>query len=348
MKKTLCVILVLAAVFAFAACGKTETAPVTDDVTVPVTEPAADTETAPLPEEDITVKVGVLTGPTGVGAVNMWNNAENADSGIKYAFSAAAAPDELVAGISKGDVDVAAVATNLAAKLYKKTNGGIKVLAVNTYGVLSVLTNGETSVTSLADLKGKKIVTTGQGANPEYIINYLLTKNGVDPTADVTVEFKAEGADLVPVWATEPDAVIIAPAPVSTTILSKYDGAVKALDLTDEWKKVAPDSALMMGCVIARTDFIDAHPAVIADFMEKYASSIEAAGADPAATGALCEKYGIVPKASIAEKAMPDFHLCWVTGEEMKNELSGYLQVLFDADSSSVGSLPDNGFWYEK
>lgn len=138
MKKTLCIVLVLAAVFAFAACGKTDT--------------ASNTDTAAPAQENITVKVGVPTGPTGVGAVNMWKESETADSGVRYEFTAATAPDQLVAGISKGEVDVAAVATNLAAKVYKKTDGAIKVLAVNTYGVLSVLTNKGEPVTSLADL----------------------------------------------------------------------------------------------------------------------------------------------------------------------------------------------------
>ena len=293
------------------------------------------------------VNIYVLTGPTGVGAVQLWSRSDAGETEIRYHFTAAAAPDEAAAKLSSGEADIAAVATNLAAQLYQKTNGGIRILAVNTLGVLSVLDNSGAAVSSLSDLRGRTIVTTGQGANPQYILEYLLEQNGVDVTKDVSVEYRADGNELTAVWASQPDAVIVAPSPVSTAILSKYEDSQKVLDLTEEWEKCSPDSALMMGCVIARSDFCDAHPDAVKAFLADYEAALQTAQSDPEGTGALCEQYGIVPKAAIAAKALPDCHLCFITGEEMQKKLTGYLQILYDADPASVGAVPDDGIWYK-
>ncbi len=331
MKKILSLVLAVLMVFSFAACSADN-----KDETV-------------APKEKVNVNAFVLSGPTGIGAVNMMEDAKNGIGLENYNFNVVAAPDEIVAKISNGEADIAAVATNLAAKLYKVTDGGIKILAVNTLGVLNVLNYKGEAVSSLADLKGRTIYTTGQGANPEYIIDYILSENGINPDSDVKIEYKAEGTDLVPVWETDPEAVIIAPQPVATSIKIKYEGSTIALDLTDEWKKVSPDSQLMMGCIVVRKEFLNANPEAVEAFLTDYEASVKKAADDVETTAALCEKYGIVAKAPIAKAAIPNCNLCFITGDEMKTQLSGYLEVLLKADPKSIGgAVPDDDFWYEK
>ena len=347
MKKTISFILALAMLLALTACGagaKTEAQP---SVQTETAEPEA-VPAEPAPEVEKTdVNVFVLTGPTGIGAVNMWDKAEQGEGLENYHFTAVAAPTEIVAKISGGEADIAAVSTNLASTLYHKTNGGVVILAVNTLGVLNVLDNTGAEIGSMADLKGRHIVTTGQGANPEYIINYLLRESGLDPEKDVSIEFKADGSELVTVWATDPEAAIIAPQPVATAIKGKYEGSALALSLTDEWEKVSPDSELMMGCMIVRRAFLDEHPEAVATFLANYEASVSAANADPETTGALCEQYGIVAQAKMAQAAIPNCNLCYIPGEALRSGLTGYLQVLLDADPTSVGgALPDDDFWY--
>lgn len=304
---------------------------------------------AAQPKAKTDMNVFVLTGPTGIGAVNLMDKAEKGEGLENYKISAVAAPTEIVSKISNKEADIAAVPTNLAATLYNRTNGGVKVLAVNTLGVLYVLTNKGTEVTSIADLKGKKIYTTGQGSNPEYIINYVLEKNGINKDTDLTIEYKAEGTELVPVWATDPDAVIISPQPVATSIKMKYEGSKLALSLTDEWAKIDSESALMQGCVIVRNDFLEANPEAVENFLTDYKASIEKAKSDADTTSTLCEKYGIVPKAAVAKSAMDYVGLCYIDGNEMKTKLSGFLNVMYTADKKSVGGkLPGEDFWYEK
>lgn len=329
MKKIVSLLLALAMVFALAACGQK-------------------TEPAPAPAEPVDMNVYVLAGPTGIGAVNLRAKAEAGETlANNYTVTMTGANDEVVAAVSNGDADIACVATNLAATLYNKTQGGVKVLAVNTLGVLSMLTNG-TELTAVADLKGKTIYSPGQGANPEYILRYVLQGNGLDPDKDVTIQFVGEGSELLSVWQSDPEAVIMAPQPVATALLMQNEGSAKAFDMTEEWNKVSGgDSTLMMGCVIVRTAFLEEHPEAVDSFLVDYAMSIEAAQTDLEGTAALCEQYGIIPKAPLAMKAIPQCGLTYVAGADMKAQLGGYLQVMFDANPKSVGgALPADDFYY--
>ena len=304
----------------------------------------------PDTQEELTaaeINLYVLSGPTGIGAMNLWAASDAGETKNTYHITMPGANDEVVAALSKGDADIAAVATNLAATLYNKTSGGVTVLAVNTLGVLSLLSNGQ-EVNAVSDLKGKTIYAPGQGANPEYILRYVLTGNGLDPDKDVTLRFVGEGSELLTVWQSDPEAVILAPQPVATSILMQNENAKTLFDMTEEWDKIAGgDSTLMMGCVIVRNEFLQANPGAVELFLQEYAASIEKAQSDVEGTAALCEQYGLIPKAVLAQKAIPSCGLTFVTGAEMKTGLSGYLQVMFDANPKSVGgALPGDNFYY--
>ena len=304
----------------------------------------------PETQEELTaaeINLYVLSGPTGIGAMNLWAASDAGETKNTYHITMPGANDEVVAALSKGDADIAAVATNLAATLYNKTDGGVTVLAVNTLGVLSLLSNGQEAAT-VSELKGKTIYAPGQGANPEYILRYVLSGNGLDPDKDVTLRFVGEGSELLTVWQSDPEAVILAPQPVATSILMQNENAKTLFDMTEEWDKIAGgDSTLMMGCVIVRNEFLQANPGAVELFLQEYAASIEKARSDVEGTAVLCEQYGLIPKAALAQKAIPSCGLTFVTGAEMKTGLSGYLQVIFDANPKSVGgALPGDDFYY--
>ena len=304
----------------------------------------------PETQEELTaaeINLYVLSGPTGIGAMNLWAASDAGETKNTYHITMPGANDEVVAALSKGDADIAAVATNLAATLYNKTDGGVTVLAVNTLGVLSMLSNGQEAA-AVSDLKGKTIYAPGQGANPEYILRYVLTGNGLDPDKDVTLQFVGEGSELLTVWQSDPEAIILAPQPVATSILMQNENAKTLFDMTEEWDKIAGgDSTLMMGCVIVRNEFLQANPGAVELFLQEYAASIEKTRSDVEGTAVLCEQYGLIPKAALAQKAIPSCGLTFVTGAEMKTGLSGYLQVMFDANPKSVGgALPGDNFYY--
>lgn len=293
-------------------------------------------------DEAIEVKIMALKGPTGIGMAKLME-----DEPDGYTFSIAAKPDEVVAAVSGGKVDIAAVPTNLAATLYKKTEKGIKMIAINTLGSLYILENGNT-INSFADLRGKTIYATGQGANPEFVLGYLLEKNGLTVGEDVKVEFKAEHAELAALMAAGECVLGMLPEPNVSSAMAQNKDLRIALNLNEEWNKVADEgSRLTMGCVIVRTEFLEEHPEAVKTFLEKLDASIKFANENAADAGVLCETYGIVPKAALATKAIPNCNMTLIKGSDMKPAIDAYFKVLHAANSQSVGgAVPDEGFYY--
>lgn len=339
MKRIVTIILALA-LFALALTGCGAKTP----------EPASSTEPAVRTD----VSIGLLAGPTGVGAAKLLDESAAGTSANNYAATVFSAPDEVTAKIISGALDIAAVPTNLAAVLYKKTDGKVKIAALNTLGVLYVLTAEGVSVASVADLKGKTVYSSGQGAVPEYALDYILDANGVK--GDVEVVYEAEHDAVIADLASGKATVAVLPEPKVTAALSQVEGLSVALDLTAEWEKAAAlkgdaDSVLSMGCVVVRSDFAENNKEALDAFLAEYKASIEymsdAANIDDAA--ALCETYGIIPKAAVAKKAIPNCSLTYVDGAEMKTQISAFYKILFDYNPASVGgALPDEEFYYSK
>ena len=292
------------------------------------------------------VRIAGLKGPTTMGLVNLLDMERSGKASQHYDLQLYGAADEIVPKLIKGELDMAAIPANLAATLYQKTNGGIQVMAVNTLGVLYVVEKGD-SVHSFADLKGRTILSTGKGTTPEYVLRYLLTKNGLDPDKDVKIEYYSEASEVTAqMAASKKDAIAVLPQPYVTAAGLQDDTLRVALDLTEEWNKVA-DTQLITGVTVVRKEYAEEHPDVVAAFLTDYAKSVEAANADLDGTAALCEEQGVVAKAAIAKKALPNCNIVCLTGDELKTNASAYLQVLFDADPKAVGgAMPGDDFYW--
>ncbi len=304
-------------------------------------------ETTPT-STPVNFRMASLKGPTTMGLVKLMSDSEAGATTNHYDVTMYATADEIVTQLASNEIDVAAVPCNLASVLYNKTQGSIKVAAINTLGVLYVVENG-TQINTVADLKGKTIYTTGKGTTPEYALNYILTKNGLDPTKDVTIEFKSEATEVAALLAEGNDAIAMLPQPFVTTAQSKNSNLRIALDMTEEWAKVATDdSALVTGTVIARNAFIEENPDAFKAFLEEYKASTEYVTQSMDAAASLIGKYDIVPE-PIAKKALPFCNITFIEGEEMQNKISGYLQALFEQNPKAVGGkLPDATFYYSK
>lgn len=342
-KKLISAVAAAALCVSLAACGATATSAVSEEAasTAPaVTEAPAEEPASPETAADA-LRVAGLKGPTTMGLVNLMAGENGAD----YDFQMYGAADEIVPLLAKGELDAAAVPANLAATLYQKTNGAIEVACINTLGVLYVVENGET-VNSVEDLKGKTILTTGKGTTPEYVLRYILSENGLDPDNDVTIEFFSEATEALSQLQAGASTIAMLPQPFVTSALAQVEGLRVALDMNDEWEKVA-GSKLVTGVLIARKDAIEADADRFAAFMDGYKASVEAANTDLEGTAALCEQYGIVAKAALAQKALPNCNIVFETGDEMKADLETYFNVLYAADPTSVGGqLPADDFYY--
>lgn len=291
------------------------------------------------------MNLGALKGPTGIGMVEIMERDEKKESKNDYNFTLAGAPDEISGKLLKGELDVAALPTNLAAVLYEKTGHKISLLAVNTLGVLYILTKGE-EIASMADLRGKTIYSTGQGTTQEYVLNYLLNQNGIDPVRDVTIEYKSEHAELATLLMSGGTSIALLPQPFVTTVTTRDPEVKVALDVTAEWKK-AGGTDLPMGCIVARNEYLEQEPQAVGDFLLELEASVQFVNAQPAQAAELVAKFGIIENKEIAEKAIPACNIVFVAGEDAKKSVSAYLDALHAQDPKAVGGqVPQDGFYY--
>ncbi len=290
-------------------------------------------------QDDTEIRIAALKGPTGMGMVKLADKQNYPN----YTVSIEASPDALNPRIISGEVDVAAVPVNLASVLYNKLDGDISVLAVSTLGVLYVVEAGS-EVNSVADLAGKTVYATGQGATPEYILNYLLDKNGV--AGSVEVNYVGEHAALATMLADGSAEIGMLPEPNVTSTLAGNDNLRIALNLTEEWNKVC-STELVQGVVIARKSFVNEHPEAIEQFLREYEKSSAFVNENIDEAAKLIVDAGILGNVEIAKKAIPNCNISFSKGEAMHKAVEGMLTVLFEANPKSIGGkLPDKDFYY--
>lgn len=298
-------------------------------------------------DESVEVRVASLSGPTSIGLVSFMDKVNQGETFQNtYTFQISTTADEVLPLVIKGDLDIALIPANAASVLYNKTEGGITCIDINTLGVLSVVT-GDSSVTAFENLAGRTVYLTGKGTTPEYTMNYLLDAAGIADS--VTLEFKSEAAEVVSVLASDPTAVGVLPQPFVTAAMAKNDALSAPVDLNDVWAQYADEGSQMVtGVTVVRNEFLTEHEAAVQEFLEQQAASVDEVNADPEAAAPLVVEAGIIEAEAVAAKAIPNCHLVCVTGADMKDALTGYLDVLYNADPSSVGgTLPEDAFYYE-
>lgn len=335
MKKKLSVLLAtLLMVGGLTACNNTTS----DEVKTP---PAT---------EQTTIKIAALKGPTAMGMAKMIHDQKDLETKA-YDIEVLNAVDEVIPKVATGEVDIAAVPSNVSSALYNKTEGKIVTLAINTLGVLYVVENGDT-VHSVSDLKGKTIYSSGKGATPEYVLNYILKGNGLDPEKDVTIEYKSEHAECLAALTNDKNGIAVLPQPFVTAAQMKNDGLRVALDFTKEWTVVNeshPDQktgVLITGVIVAQKEFVEQNPELVKAFLEDYKKSIEFTNSNIDEAAALIAEADIVPE-PIAKRAIPLCNIVYIDGGNMKELLGGYLNVLYEANPKSIGGkLPGEEFYY--
>lgn len=329
-----CVTLALAAGM-LTGCGSGDTAQSNENV-----ETLAETMQA-------AVRVGSLKGPTSIGLLSLMDLAENGETLNDYEFQMSTAADELLPLMIKGNLDIALVPANVASILYSKTDGGISVIDINTLSVLYMV-SGDTSIESVEDLKDRTIYLTGKGTTPDYSLQYILSENGMSAD-DCTLEYKSEATEVAAVLAENPDAVGLLPQPFVTAACAQNEELSVILDMNEEWNKVQGEggSSLVTGVTVVRNDFLEENPDAVDAFLKEHAASAEAADSDTERVAGLAVNAGIIAKEPIALKAIPKCNIVCVTGEDMKRALSGYLEVLYGMEPSSVGgALPEEDFYF--
>lgn len=325
-------LLALVMIFALAACGEKQ---------------ASEPTPSPAPEADasLPVNVMVLNGTTGFGMAGLISESEAGNAALNYTFSVETDASNITAALVNGTADIGALPTNAAAALYNKTEGKVQILALNTLGVLYLVTDGSEEITSLEDLRGKTVYAPAQ--NPTFIFQALCEKNGLTVGTDITIDNTyAQPADLNTAVSAGEVSIAVLPEPMVTVARSANDQLVVALDLTEEWDKVMEPGSLVQGCVVVRTEFAAEHPAEVARFLEEYQASVDLLTTDVASAAQKIEETGVFAKAAVAQKAIPNCNVCFITGEEMQSAMAEFLNIMAEVAPDSIGgAVPADDFY---
>lgn len=351
MKKSILALLLIGVLtFGLVACSSDGSENVTNEATT--SEPTTSEQTSvesTTETEKIMVNIAALKGPTGMGMVEIMEKSTVGDTANTYSFELTSSPDDLIGKVINGELDIIAVPTNLAAVLYNRTEGAVQLAAVNTLGVLYVLEDGD-SIQTLSDLKGKTLNTSGKGASPDFVIQYLLKENGLTPDVDVMLDYKLEHADLATALVAGDVSIALLPQPHVTTALIKNPDLRVALDITAEWNTATEGQAeLAMGVIIVQKAFAEAHPEALNAFLDEYKASVDFVNTKSKEAAELIAKYEILPNAAVAEKAIPLSNIVYIDAKDAKVSLDAFYKVLFDFEPKSIGGkLVDEGFYYNR
>lgn len=322
MKKLLIILLTLVLILTLGACGATAKI------------------------DPVTMNIAVLKGPTGMGMAKMLQDNYVIDKNITANITISSAPDEVAAKLIKGEIDIAAVPTNLASTLYNKTGGKIQIAAINTLGNLFVLTNGE-DINSLSDLAGKTVYISGQGATPEYVVNYILDKAGIKDK--VKIVFATEHSELATLIASGKANIAILPEPFVSTVTAKNANVKIAINLNDEWNKVSGGNAMAMGCIVVNKAYAEKNKAAVNEFLKQYEESVNFVNKNTDEAAAIIANKGIIANAALAKKAIPTSAIVYKDAFANKAEITSFLTLLYNYNPASIGgALPNEDFYYQK
>lgn len=293
------------------------------------------------------ISIASLKGPTSIGLAKLYTDSDAGNTTNNYNYSIHGTADEITAGLTKGEIDIAAIPCNLASILYNKTEGQLQIAGINTLGVLYVVTKGCT-ITSVEDLEGKTICSTGQGTTPEYTLNHIVASHGLDTTEDMTVQYYSEATEIAALFASQDEVIAVLPEPFVTTVLNSNSDAKVSLSFTEEWESINPDSTLVTAVIVVRKEFAENNEKAFQTFLKEYEASVKFANTEIDECAQYLETLDIM-KAAIAKKAIPNCNVVLITGDEMESKVLSYLEVLYTADPKSVGgTLPDNSIFYNK
>lgn len=266
-----------------------------------------------------TVKLGVMQGPTGFSSSALGDIAQ---------IEVYPSPNEAVAKLIKGELDMIALPANAAANLYNK-GVGIKVLAIIGEGMLSVVGTNENA---------KTLSVPGTGGTPDHMATLLYPEY----EKEYSVTAPAQLAQLLIAGKVE---LAILPEPFVTMVMSKNPNIKVISNVQERWAELTGQKQYPMSVLIVKDTFAQEHPILIQKVKEAYKNSIETILNDPTTAGQKIEELGIM-KAEMATPALENCALIFKEGNEAKEELVSYYTTLLTLAPDAIGGkLPDDNIW---
>lgn len=289
------------------------------------------------------ITIAGLKGPTSIGMLKLMESSPTF-GGVESRFEVVNTPDLMVARLVTGEADFAFLPLNLAANLYAR-GVPIELAATTGDGVLYVVTSRR-DIHTLSDLKGKHVYDVARGSTPEFMLDYLLRRAGVDPRRDLRIDFTYSHLELTQQLAAGRVDCAVLPEPFATIAMTANRKLRVAIDLQRAWEKVQgtrrpyPTSALVVRRALAVN-----HPTIVRAVLDAERASIAWATAHPKEAGALAERFLALPAAVVSE-AMPRLNLRFAPALQARPGVQSFLEKFFAFDPASIGGkLPNDGFY---
>lgn len=289
------------------------------------------------------IQFAALKGPSGIGMIRLFDSAPQIpDASVQ--MIAVPSADLMAAKVISGEYDIAVLPVNMAAKL-RSAGVPIVMAAIVGDGMVSFLTS-DPSVKSLADLAGKDVYVAGQGATPDYLLQRLLVKAGMDPAKDLRLSYSLPYPEMAAALAGGKIQYAVLPEPFATVALAANPSLRTPLDLGALWKGATGQASYPMTALVVSAKLAAARPDAVRAILKAVSDSIAWVKANPAEAGALVEKNDLGLKAPVAAKAIPRSAYVYVPAPASRPAVEALLGVFLELAPASVGGkLPDNAFY---
>ncbi|MBO4768648.1 MAG: ABC transporter substrate-binding protein, partial [Bacteroidales bacterium] len=241
-------------------------------------------------------------------------------------------------------VDIAILPTTMAALLYGK-GVDYRMAAVPIWGTL-YLCGTDTTIRSIADLRGRKVYLMAKGMTPDVMFRHLLLANGLEPFRDVDLDYRfPTHIDLANATMAGRADMSVITEPYLSQALNANPSLHVLLDLNEEWAKV--DSApVTETALVVRGAFAEEHPEAVEAFVDALRRSAEWVNANPGEAAALSVRYGINPDSAAVAGSIPRTNLRVEAASSVKEAIIDYLRVFYEMEPEIIGgSMPDEKFF---
>ena len=261
-------------------------------------------------------------------------------------------PDQLKAIVAGNQGDFVTLPSNAAATFYNKGLGG-QLLDISVWNILYVISSDST-IESLADVQGQKIVVPFKGSMPDLLYQYVCTKQGLDPFNDFDLQYAATPQQAAQMLLSGEVNHAVLTEPLVTMVLLQTKGSdrplYRAARFETEWANATGGaSKTPIAGTIALASVQD-KPEVINEFLKQYALATEWMLAHPDEAGALMEDQ--LPELGFKAKPMAaslqDITWEFVPAQDARQDVELFFTALTELSPEVIGGqLPDDGFYYE-
>lgn len=163
----------------------------------------------------------------------------------------------------------------------KSKTDDIKILAGATSGGASFVVQKDSAISAAADLDGKKIAAPFVGNTQDVSLRYYLAENNLkskERGGTVTI-YNIANPEIYTLFAKGDIDAAWAPEPTATMLVEQLGGK-RLFKEEDTW----PDKKFSSVLLVARTEFLDKHPDLVAKWLDGHRNTINWINENPSET----------------------------------------------------------------